>query len=197
MRVLPISLLLMLSGGIFTASPAAVPSVCDIKYAQNMQSLLDQAAGFASAKKLKDYSDYMILIKLAEDLTFKVHAFESQISAISSYVLAQLRIPLTRYNTCRNTRAVYSSITATMCDNTYAAYMNKALKTLAISNDANRLEAYRQFMVNLKNLADTRFRVHDLETVTGLDYISTLRSPLTFYLGCRDELIRSFGKPIS
>ncbi len=192
MKQIVLGIFLTLPASLGAALPTAeLPSVCDQRYAEETESVIRQATGFAGENLLKDYRDYMILLKRFEDLLFEVHEFESNISALTTGTLARLRTPATKYNACRNERVLNPSITAQVCDATYALYMQAILKELALSQDKNNVERYKEHMIQLKHLEDTRFRIHTFETQTKLSYTSTLRAALTNYLGCRDLITRT------
>lgn len=191
MKRLILSIFFIVSPALAAMPVSQLPVVCSEQYAIETDSVLNQASGFAGKDMLKEYQRYMRDLKNFEDFLFKMHTFESNISDITTWVLARLRTPATKYNACRDQRVIHPSISARQCDGTYAFYMQAVLKELALSHDASTVQRYKQYMIQLKHLEDLRFRIHRFETQTKLSNLSTLRTPLTNYLGCRDLITRT------
>ena len=175
-----------------------LPTVCDKQYAIDSQSILKQMTGLASPKELKKYRDYLVQLQQFDNLSFVVNKFEIAdllANKLDSVTLAQLRIPVTRYNTCRNMQVTsQGTISFELCTRTYAAYMLDTLKELAPLTDKKTLEAYKLHMINLKKQADTRIAISNFEIGRNLGTLATLRSPHSRYQGCRDLIIKNPDK---
>lgn len=173
-----------------------LPNECDKQYAKDSQKILDQLAQFTPPAKLKKYRNYLFLLNQFDNINFTVNKFEITDllpNKLTSTIIAQLRVPVTRYDTCRNDRVSSQGIISpTLCDQTYAAYMIDTLKELAPVTDKKTLESYKEHMLNLKKHADTRFAISNFEVGKDLGLIATLRAPHSRYNGCRDLIIRKF-----
>lgn len=167
---------------------------CDLQFALNTRKVLVQMSGFSTPKALRDYQDYMIATKVFEDLNFKIHRLEIKLPMVT---LAQLRTPLQKYNDCRNQRVeLPKTLNASLCDNTYAAYMQRVLSQLSRTYAPAMVEKFKEHMILLKQFEDTRFKIQGYEHFISLPLISTLRSPTTWYLGCRDFIIRDMSQVV-
>lgn len=169
-----------------------LPTICDRQYADDIKKTLFQLSGFNRPDVLKSYEDYMIMTKAFEDFNFAIHDFES---TVSTPTLAFLRTPAQKYNVCRNSRITVRGISSTDCDASYGLYMLKVLKQLEAYSTPDQLQAYKDHMLRVKHLEDTRFKIQRFEHAKiNLPMIGTLRAPVLRYMNCRDTIFRTVSQ---
>lgn len=170
---------------------------CDELYAEDCSNILTQFHGVATPEQLKEYKQFMLAIKLRNDMLFKLTPFER---SIQSEDRALLRSPLTNYTACRSSVGVafgydFQTINPppgilSPCEKTYAVQMQQILNSLRRTVSARTLAQYEDFMLFLKEYEDYGFVVSEFERKTRYATRARLREPLVKYLTCRNSLLR-------
>ncbi len=169
---------------------------CDAIYTEDIEHILTQFMHNSTPNERKDYKKFMLLIKLRNDLLFKLTAFEQ---TIKSEERALLRTPLTNYTACRSHVGVafgYEFQTAnpskkvlSPCETSYAAQMQQVLNSVRKLVSKRTLKRYESFMLMLKYYEDLGAMLNEFERKTNYTIRTRLREPLVKYLNCRNSLI--------
>lgn len=188
----------MFSCGMLESVPqSTLRKGCDELYAVDCAQILTQFHGVSTPEQLKEYKQFMLAIKLRNDMLFKLTPFER---SIRSEDRALLRSPLTNYTACRSSVGVafgYDFQTSnpppeilSPCEKTYAVQMQQALNSLRRTVPAKALAQYEDFMLFLKEYEDYGFVISEFERKTRYATRARLREPLVKYLTCRNSLLR-------
>lgn len=169
-------------------------------YATDVQSILEQFSGLAPQEELKEYKEFMNMIKLHADLEFKITPFEA---ALTSVGRATLRTPLQRYSECRTSYSSelgpgFQTVGPTKkqiapCETTYAVLTERVLQAMKKNASPQVLKEFEEFMILLKYADDLAFKIGEFEKKTPNVTTSRLRLPLVKYLTNRDSIIRITG----
>lgn len=170
---------------------------CNALYTQDVEVILSQFRNLVDAKRLKDYEEFMIAIKLQGDIRLKLDIFEDR---FTSGERVMLRTPLQKYSNCRTSLSTAygfgfqtvgpSKSTLQPCDKTYAVLVQEILNRVWRSVSREKLALYKEFMILLKYHTDLAFASEEFEKKTPNMTVSRLRMPLHKYLTCRDSIIR-------
>jgi len=174
---------------------------CDALYTEQIENILTQFMGVATPDELKEYKQFMLAVKLRNDLLFKITPIETK---MLSNTRALLRQPLTNYTACRSHAGVafgYDTQTVNPSKRvlekkkkTYAALMQQTLNRLQVS--PAKYTEYQAFMLLLKYYEDLGSTISEFERKTRYATRARLREPLVKYITCRDTLIHMQNKAL-
>lgn len=203
-HLLPISFMLFACITIQSISQKALRTGCDELYTENMERILTQFQGVTPPEQLKEYREFMLAIKLRNDVLFKLTPMEHN---MLSETRALLRSPLTNYTACRSQVGVafgydFQTVNPAKrvlapCETTYAAQIQNILDSLRPKVSADTLKHYEKFLLMLKYYEDLGFILSEFERKTRYAIRARLREPLVKYNTCRDTLIHMQNKAIA
>ncbi len=176
---------------------------CDAIYAENVESILTQFKGITTDTQREEFKQFMLALKIHNDLGFILRTFEK---SIITDVLVVLRTPITKYSRCRTrieSNLGYDMITPgptqkvlRPCETTYAKHVQVVLDTFRGQIKDETVKQYRDFMITLKYFEDLVFQINEFEKRAFDEFegnnltLNKLRLPLRDYEKCRDAIIR-------
>lgn len=171
---------------------------CDSQYSSDMATILVQFSGHTEPKKLKEYRDYMIMVKQYVDLGYMIRPYEQ---SLTSEQRAVLRSPMQNYVNCRTTTGTAYGYGIQQfappkkllypCESQYAFEVQTTLNHLKKTLPTIALLESERYLIALKHFEDIGFSLADFEKRTPTEIIYKLRAAMRRYDNCIDALIRS------
>lgn len=176
---------------------------CDRQYSSDMADTLVQFSGMTDPKRLKEYGDYMIMVKQYVDLGYMIRPYEQSLTSEQRSIL---RTPMQNYVTCRTTTgSTYGygvqqfappKKLLSPCESQYAFEvqttlneLEKKMPTFYLLAPMARDECER-YLIGLKHYEDLGFSLADFEKRTPTEIIYKLRAPMRRYDKCIDTVIQ-------